>query len=351
MQVAELLDIKNIYLQNKVAKFPRAQQIVSRFPEARIIEIYNHWDLFSDREDLVDDWNSFKKHNIVVGFKSKIDFQENGRSSDYIAASHANGCAMSCVYCYVPRRKGYANPITVFGNIEQITNGIRLHSESLRTKVPNQCDPKYWLYDIGCNNDASVDALISDNVKDIIELFTGLPNAKASFATKYVNRDLLDYDPKRKTRIRFSVMPEKIAKILDVRTSPMSERIEAINDFYEAGYEVHLNFSPVVIYDNWEQDYMDLMDEIDDKISDDVKLQLGLEVIFLTHNEEMHKINLRWHPKGENLIWDPEKQEPKTSMYGGNNLRYRYDLKSGYIQTFKNFASSKMPYANIRYIF
>ncbi len=44
-------------------------------------------------------------------------------------------------------------------------------------------------------------------------------------------------------------MPERIAKVVDVRTSSITERIEAINDFVQAGYEVHLNFSPVIVYD------------------------------------------------------------------------------------------------------
>ena len=63
---------------------------------------------------------------------------------------------------------------------------------------------------------------------------TTLPNAKASFATKHVNRDLLDWDPCGRTRIRFSLMPQRDAKILDIRTSPIEERIAAIDDFVAA---------------------------------------------------------------------------------------------------------------------
>ena len=99
-----------------------------------------------------------------------------------------------------------------------------------------------------------MDASICDNVRDLVGLFGHLPNAKGSFATKFVNRDLLSYDPQGKTRIRFSLMPEKVAKVVDVRTSPIAERIAAVNDFVQAGYEVHLNFSPVIVYEGWEQD-------------------------------------------------------------------------------------------------
>jgi spore photoproduct lyase len=85
----------------------------------------------------------------------------------------------------------------------------------------DQVDAKLWVYDLGENGDLSVDALVSDNVRDLVATFRDNPNAKGSFATKYVNRDLLGYDPQRKTRIRFSLMPERVAQVVDVRTSPV----------------------------------------------------------------------------------------------------------------------------------
>jgi len=46
-----------------------------------------------------------------------------------------------------------------------------------------------------------VDAAVSDNVRDPVDLFGRLPNARASSATKFVNRGLLDYDPRGGTRV------------------------------------------------------------------------------------------------------------------------------------------------------
>jgi hypothetical protein len=48
-----------------------------------------------------------------------------------------------------------------------------------------------------------------------------LPNAKLTFATKFVNREMLDYDPQGKTRIRFSLMPHQMSRLADVRTTPI----------------------------------------------------------------------------------------------------------------------------------
>jgi hypothetical protein len=61
--------------------------------------------------------------------------------------------------------------------------------------MPNTIDPIDWVYDLGENGDLSVDASLSNNVRDLVAAFRSIPNAKDAFATKYVARDLLDYDP------------------------------------------------------------------------------------------------------------------------------------------------------------
>ena len=53
-------------------------------------------------------------------------------------------------------------------------------------------------------------------------------------------------------------MPEPRPRLLDVRTSPIADRIAAVDDFVEAGYEVHLNFSARVIDEGWLEEYAEL---------------------------------------------------------------------------------------------
>jgi DNA repair photolyase len=216
---------------------------------------------------------------------------------------------------------------------------------------PNETDPTLWTYDIGENSDCSADALVSDNVRDLIACFRDLPQAKATFATKFVNRDLLGYDPHGKTRIRFSLMPHRAAKLVDVRTSPIAERIGAINDFVAAGYEVHLNFSPVIIYDNWLEEYGELFDQVDDALSAEAKAQLACEVIFLTHNEQLHEVNVVWHPKAERMLWRPDIQETKYSQTGGRNVRYKTGFKGRMVGDFVALLHQKLPYCRVRYAF
>ncbi len=350
----QLLDIRRIYVEPAAAQLPRGQAVLQRFPDAVHVPVPGHQaipELYGD-ETNVERWVRIKTEALVLGVKKSLTARPNGRSSDFIAPSTANGCAMACSYCYVPRRKGYSNPITVFANIEQITGYLGRHIGRQGIKPePNQCDPTAWVYDIGENSDCSVDALISDNVADLITLFRGLPTAKASFATKYVNRQLLELDPQHRTRVRFSLMPHDTSKVVDIRTSPVAERIAAIDDFVAAGYEVHLNFSPVIVHDGWLEAWAELFDQIDDGIGPAARQQLACEVIFLTHNEKLHEINLGWHPRGEELLWRPEIQQTKRSQTGGLNVRYRNGIKGDYVRQFTALLNERLPYCRIRYAF
>jgi spore photoproduct lyase family protein len=351
---ARLLRVSTIYAEPDTRASARGQQIIARYPGAEIVEVPSHWQIpeLHGNAGNVDRWVRVKTETLVLGVKKSLSARPNGRSSDFIAPSTSNGCAMACAYCYVPRRKGYANPITVFTNIDRITKYLRGHVGRQGIKPePDQIDPHAWVYDIGENSDCSVDALVSDNVLDLVSTFRDLPTAKASFATKFVNRDLLGYDPQGRTRIRFSLMPENDSKLIDIRTSTVGERIAAIDDFVGAGYEVHLNFSPVVLRDGWQRDWAELLTRLDDELSPAFKEQAAVEIIMLTHNKDLHEVNLGWHPKAEEVLWRPELQQAKRSQTGMWNVRYRNNHKREGVRALTDLIAAHAPWLRVRYAF
>ena len=349
-----LLDVRRIYVEPAAAALPRGQQVLARWPDAELVEVASHWqipELHGDQANVAR-WVRIKTEALVLGTLKSLSARPNGRSADFIAPSTANGCAMACAYCYVPRRKGYSNPVTVFANIEQITGYLRRHIARQGPKTePDQCDPLAWVYDLGENSDCSVDALLSDNVADLVQLFTTQPTAKASFATKYVNRGLLELEPQGRTRVRFSLMPAAMAKLTDIRTTPVAERIASIDDFVAAGYEVHVNFSPVIVAEGWLEAWTELFDQLADGIGEAARRQLAAEVIFLTHNEQLHEVNLGWHPRAEEVLWRPELQEAKQSQNGGRNVRYRSGAKRGYVDALTARLAERLPSCRVRYAF
>lgn len=272
--------------------------------------------------------------------------RESGRSTDFISPSFGHGCLYNCSYCYMKRHK--STGLNIANNAEQILDMINRHCMFADVEKPNQTHPEYITYDISCNEDFALHIKYHKWQK-IFEFFRQHPRAVGSFATKYVNTDLLTYDPQGKIRIRFSLMPEIYSKILEPNTSPIDLRIKSIDAFIDAGYDVHINFSPVIVTDGWIEEYRNLFERVRDVV--DNKDSVKAEVIFLTHNREKHYYNLEHEISGEDLLWQPDIQEDKISEYGGKNLRYRRDLKAQYIKQFKELHSEIIPWNTIRYIF
>ncbi len=353
-KIEDLLSIHQIYHEPGIWEYLRAREIRERYPDAELIEVEVHNqipELFGF-EGSLENWLWNKRNVLILGVKKSLSARVNTRSSHWVAPSQSNGCTMSCSYCYVPRRKGYANPITIFVNIEQIIGYLTRHAARQGPKVmPDLIDPEYWVYEIGENGDCSVDAAICDNVKDLIRLYASLPNAKLTFATKFVNPAILEYDPRRKTRIRFSLMPHGISKLVDVRTTPISDRIAVMNEFRRAGYEVNVSFAPVVYYPGWLDDWRSLFLELNDVLDEQTKGQLSTEIIFLTHNEPLHEVNLLWHPKAEEVLWTPEVQQVKYSESGQRNVRYKNNLKREIVNDLVGLCTELIPYCKIRYAF
>ena len=279
--------------------------------------------------------------------RKSMEIRHSGRSTDYISPSFGFGCLLNCSYCYMKRHG--KEGVSIATNTDEILQAIDTHYHFYAdVEKPNQTHPEFITYDISCNEDFALHMKHHEWEK-IFDYFKLKDGVMASFATKMVMPKLLTYDPQGKVRIRYSLMPQRISSIVELNTTSITKRIEAIDEFIEAGYDVHVNFSPVIMYNGWEQDYRDLFRELDANIKYHDRVQA--EVIFLTHNEKKHFTNLANGVEGEHLLWNPKLQEPKTSQYGGANVRYKRNLKRAGINRFKTMVSEEIPWCNIRYIF
>jgi len=275
-----------------------------------------------------------------------MKIRESGRSSDFITPSFGFGCLYKCAYCYM--RRHLPHGLNIARNTNAIIDEIHHHLWLLKwPKIPNQTHEKYYTYDFSCNEDYILHAKYHD--WDLLfDYFKTNDKAMGTAATKYINKDLLRYDANRKIRIRFSIMPQAMSNKLEPNTSKIIDRIKAVNDFYEAGYDVHLNYSPIIVYKDYMEDYKKLFKLVDMNIDDSIKDKVKAECIFLTHNKKMHKVNDK---EIEDILWKPEIQETKTSEYGNVNIRYKYKLKRKYINNFLNVHEHKLPWQKVRYIF
>jgi spore photoproduct lyase len=278
--------------------------------------------------------------------RKSMVIRPSGRSTDFISPSFGHGCLYNCTYCYMKRHK--PEGLSIARNVGDILTEINSHCAFADVEKPNQTHDVYTTYDISCNEDFALHLKYHD-WKRIFGFFKNHDKAMGSFATKHVNTDLMTYDPHEKIRVRLSLMPQFYADQLEPNTSPIFSRMKAINWLIGSGYDVHVNFSPVIVTKGWLQNYRALFEELDRHVK--FKDKVKAEVIFLTHNEQKHDYNLKHNLPGEDLLWTPATQESKTSEFGGENIRYKHDLKAGYIEEWTALHDEIIPWNKIRYIF
>lgn len=273
--------------------------------------------------------------------------RDNGRSADAISPNFIYGCLGGCMdtYCYVARFN--KDKVYINDNTGDILHSVHEWVDKQPwPKVPNQTDPEYYTVDIGCSTDVALHFKHMP-MEDIYEFFNKHPKLKSTFATKYPSNLVGKLDQyvinSRKHRIRISLMPQIYSSILEPGTDKIERRLDTINYLQSMGYEVHLNFSPVIVVDGWQKQYIQLFE-----LLDKWNIDLSCEVIFLTYNQKQadaqHNIVVK------SLLNKPEWQEPKDSQYAPGNLRYKHELKAHWV---KEFAYLHRLYfrSKIRYIF
>lgn len=283
-----------------------------------------------------------------------------------------SGCKFNCSYCYLDRHdphasfpKLYDDALAVVGLLKSaLTN--KNESRELFRKVCGKDleryrDPKhgpYMTFDLGCDSDVVLDNQMTahdgypGHIIEIINKVAEIPEAMVSFATK---SDAFDNFIKyvknpNMCRIRLSMMPEHHRQVLEMNTAKIFSRASAITKLVAAGFEVHINLSPIVVTKNFTQEYTELLKFIDQNISDQAKKQLAYEIIFLTHSESLFNIIPEYAPKAHDMMVNgPFELIPKDNK--PNVLSYSKEDKKVFKSILQELIKKYTPYSRIRYIF
>lgn len=280
---------------------------------------------------------------VIKHQKTKtLTTRDNGRSSDAISPNFIYGCLGGCMksYCYVGRYNH--DKVYINENTEQILASIYAWvDKQVWPKVPNQVDDTYYCVDIGCSTDVPLHSK-HYNWQQVFDFFNTQYKLKTTFATKYPTKfKIEEYNlAPGKHRIRVSLMPQKISDILEPKTDSIADRIAMI-PILQQKMEVHINFSPIVYYEGWLEDYRELFEMLKG-------VKFKSECIFLTYNN----IQLQRNTSEVNkLLSLPAFQEAKDSQYAADNIRYERHFKNRLILQFKDLYSKYFPLESIRYIF
>jgi spore photoproduct lyase len=263
----------------------------------------------------------------------------NNNSSNCIAPNIIYGCFGGCVdtYCYMSRYNG--KRVFVNKNVNDIYQSV-VDWEKTFNKEPDQQDPIYTMVDVACNSDlVLMQKHMPEPLIDYLKRYDNHPQLNSTMATKYPGLLKLDVNHFNKPpRVRVSLMPQKYSDILEPKMQKIVSRIADINRLKELGWEVHINYSPLIFYPGWKEEY--------DNLFSAVKKEVGInkcEVIALTnHVRQMIKTS-----DGAREIMRYSKEIKNDSGV----MRYPLEHKGRLLSEFKEIYSKYFPLKTIRYIF
>lgn len=302
-----------IYYEEKAKEYELGKELLEKYKDVPQIIIENHNNIEEMRKKENKEFPRLKR-NLIIGIRKTHKFVPNNKISDYLVPYTSSGCTAMCLYCYLVCNYNKCAYLRLFVNREEMLDKI--------IKTANESE-KELVFEIGSNSDLVLENSITGNLKWTIENFKKAEKGYITFPTKFdMVDDLLDIEGKERVIFRMSVNPKEVIQKVEIGTSRLEQRVEAINKLKEAGYKVGILIAPVIFVDNWEKLYEELVIYLKENLTEKAKQDVFFEVIFMTYSFIHRKINEEAFPSAINLY----NQDLMTGR-GKGKYTYKQELR------------------------
>lgn len=299
---------KKIYYEPEILDYALGKELMEKFADVPCFPIKSHNNIEELRSKGNEDFVELKKY-LIIGIRKTHKYVPNQKISDYLVPFTSSGCSAMCLYCYLVCNYNKCSYLRLYVNVEQILSN--LINKSLK-------EEKISTFEIGSNSDLILENQFTGNLDRTIEEFGLRGRGYITFPTKFSMVDsLLDLDHRGKTIFRMSMNPQEIIEMVEIGTSSLEKRMEAINKMSEAGYKVGILIAPVILIPGWENMYVEMLDVLKEGLSPSIKEYLPVEIIFMTYSYVQNAINDQAFP-------DAVKLYNKELMTGRGRGKYYY---------------------------
>ena len=329
---------QKIYYEPNILQYELGKELFERYSKMNIPmqEIESHNNILELRQKQNNEFPKLKQL-LILGVRRTHKYVPNHKVSDYLVPFTSSGCSAMCLYCYLVCNYNKCSYLRLFVNREQMLKKL--------IDTANKSEDEL-VFEIGSNSDLILENTITGNLRWIIEEFGKNNKGYITFPTKFdMVDDLLCLKHNGRTIVRMSVNPQEIITKVELGTSSLKSRIEAINKLYKAGYKIGILVAPVIMIDNWKEKYNELIKILSEKIDAKLKEDVFFEVIFMTYSYVHTKINEEAFPNAIKLY-------SKELMTGRGKGKYMYkpQIKEEGEEYVRNLINTYFPYNRIVYI-
>lgn len=329
------MNFDSVFYEPDSLQYPLGQQLRRQFADLPWIPIQSH-NRIEEMQKMPNSEFARMKRNLIVGIRKIHKYTENHKISDYLVPYTSSGCTAMCLYCYLVCNYNKCSYLRLFVNREQMLE--RLVKASLKSERPQT-------YEIGSNSDLVLENTITGNLEWTIEAFAKSGRGWITFPTKFDRVEpLLGLDHQGRAIFRMSVNPPALIRRIELGTSKLAQRINAVNSMCAAGYPTGILVAPVILTPDWKEQYDGLFTQLADTLSNQVKRQLFVEVILMTYSYVHRMINSDAFPNAVSL-YDPELMVGR----GRGKYCYRPAVRAEAEAFIREQLARKLPEARIAY--
>lgn len=281
------------------------------------------------------------KKTLVVGIRKSLKFQTCKPSAHY-QLPLVSGCMGQCEYCYLNTQLGDKPFVRVFVNIDDVLNQAKKHIEERK--------PDITIFEGAATSDPIPVEPYTHSLKKAIEFFGKEKSARFRFVTKFNDVDeLIDAKHNGHTEIRFSLNTQRVIDEYEHHTASADKRIEAAIKVAKAGYKIGFLIAPVFMYENWKEDYHNLLLSIKEKLPKDFDEEVMFEVISHRYTTKAKNRILQIFPN-TTLPMDDDNRKFKFGQFGYGKYLYTKEQLSEMKEFFKKELTEIFELNYIKYI-
>lgn len=327
---------KEVLYEENIKNYELGRELLEKYKNVPKKVISNHNNIVEMRTKPNCEFSNLKK-NLIIGVRKTHKFVPNHKTSDFLVPYTSSGCTAMCMYCYLVCNYNKCSYLRLFVNREEMLDKILKSAEK---------SEKELTFEIGSNSDLILENTITNNLAWTIPKFAEKRRGFLTFPTKFDMVDsLLPLKHNGRIIIRMSVNTEKVIKRVEFGTSNLESRVNAINKLKNAGYKVGILIAPIILLDNWEEDYENLIKYLSDSLDYAIKKDTFFELIFMTYSYVHKMINSEAFPNAIELF-NPEKMTGR----GKGKYMYKEAIKTQGEAFFREKMNKYFPNNKIEYI-
>jgi len=324
--------------------YPLGKELYDKFTSDSKVEIIkltsNRINQYIPGEDIYKKYREGKK-TLVVGTKKSLKFQSCKPSAHY-QLPLVSGCMGQCEYCYLNTQLGDKPFVRVHVNVDDILNQAKKHIEERK--------PEITIFEGAATSDPIPVEPYTNSLKKVIEYFGKEKFARFRFVTKYNDIDsLINAKHNGNTEIRFSLNTDKIIREYEHYTAGVKKRIEAASKLAANGYPIGFIIAPVFIYDNWKEDYRELIDMLYTTLPKNIDSPIGFEVISHRYTTKAKNTIVQIFPE-TTLPMNDDDRKYKYGQFGYGKFVYIKEELQEIKEFFQLELDKKFKNKDIKYI-